>query len=87
MVSRLEWNKWINNHILLQQDKIEQDCTAQSKVPNVVELKKENSASFTKRQLRSHGHMLPVSALSRELLHHVQVCGVCSKRHFACTQK
>lgn len=62
MVSRLKWNKWINNYILLHQDKTEQDCTAQSKVPHVVELKKKRKISnFYKNAAKgcSCGHMLP----------------------------
>lgn len=84
MVSRLKWNKWTNNYIILQQD-----CTVLSKVPNVVELKKKKKISiFYKNAAKvcSCSHMLSVSALSREPLHHVQVCSVHSKRHFECTQ-
>lgn len=66
MVSRLKLNKWVNNYILLQQVKTEQDYTAQSKVSGVVELKNKRKISiFYKNAAKvcSCGHMLP---------HHVQ---------------
>lgn len=70
MVSRLKWNKWINNYILLQQD-----CTVQSKVSYVSELKKKRKISIFYKyaaKVCSCGHMLSDSALSRELLRRVQ---------------
>lgn len=81
MVSRLKLNKWVNNYVLLQQVKTEQDYTARSKVSGVVELKNKRKISiFYKNAAKvcSCGHMLSVSALSRELLHHVQGSTACA---------
>lgn len=66
MVSRLKWNKWITNSILLHQDKTEQDCTALSKVPNVVKLKKKRKNQHLLQKC-SKGLQLRSLAVQRSL--------------------